>query len=58
LPKRLSAWPARSTGALIVVVRRNAVAELVSGGIVLEAGVSPEILEAIFKRLRRCTTAP
>ncbi|MGA3039943.1 MAG: diadenylate cyclase [Bryobacteraceae bacterium] len=39
-----------STGALIVVVRRNAVAELVSGGIVLEAGVSPEILEAIFQK--------
>jgi uncharacterized protein (TIGR00159 family) len=39
-----------SIGALIVVVRRNAVAELVSGGITLEAGVSPEILEAIFQK--------
>jgi|HubBroStandDraft_1064217.scaffolds.fasta_scaffold06515_2 diadenylate cyclase len=39
-----------AVGALIVVVRRNAVAELVSGGIVLEAGVSPEILEAIFQK--------
>jgi diadenylate cyclase len=39
-----------SVGALIVIVRRNAVTELVSGGIVLEAGVSPEILEAIFQK--------
>ena len=39
-----------SVGALIVVVRRNAVAELVSDGIVLDAAVSPEILEAIFQK--------
>jgi uncharacterized protein (TIGR00159 family) len=39
-----------SVGALIVIVRRNAVAELVSGGIVLEAAVSPEIMEAIFQK--------
>ncbi|MGC9946601.1 MAG: diadenylate cyclase [Bryobacteraceae bacterium] len=39
-----------SVGALIVLVRRNAVTELVSGGIVLEAAVSPEILEAIFQK--------
>ena len=39
-----------SVGALIVVVRRNAVAELVSGGITLDAAVSPEILEAIFQK--------
>ncbi len=39
-----------SVGALIVIVRRNAVAELVSGGIVLEAAVSAEILEAIFQK--------
>src|ERR1017187_6357649 len=39
-----------SVGALIVVVRRNAIAELVSGGITLEAAVSPEILEAIFQK--------
>ncbi len=39
-----------SVGALIVIVRRNAVAELVSGGILLEAAVSPEILEAIFQK--------
>jgi uncharacterized protein (TIGR00159 family) len=37
-------------GALIVIVRRNAVAELVSGGIILEAAVSPEILESIFQK--------
>jgi diadenylate cyclase len=41
---------AASVGALIVVVRRNAVMELVSGGVMLEAGVSPEILEAIFQK--------
>jgi diadenylate cyclase len=41
---------AGSVGALMVIVRRNAVAELVSGGIVLEAGVTPEILEAIFQK--------
>jgi diadenylate cyclase len=39
-----------SVGALIVVVRQNAVGELVSGGITLEAAVSPEILEAIFQK--------
>ncbi len=39
-----------SVGALMVIVRRNAVTELVSGGIVLEAAVSPEILEAIFQK--------
>ena len=39
-----------SVGALIVVVRRNAVAELISEGIVLDAAVSPEILEAIFQK--------
>ena len=39
-----------SVGALIVVVRRNAVMELVGGGITLEAGISPEILEAIFQK--------
>jgi len=37
-------------GALIVIVRRNAVAEMISGGIVLDAAVSPEILEAIFQK--------
>jgi uncharacterized protein (TIGR00159 family) len=39
-----------SVGALMVVVRRDAVTELVSGGIILEATVSPEILEAIFQK--------
>jgi diadenylate cyclase len=41
---------AASVGALIVVVRRNAVGELVSGGVMLDAAVSPEILEAIFQK--------
>ena len=44
---------AASVGALIVVVRRNAVTELVSGGIILEADVSAEILEAIFQKTSR-----
>lgn len=39
-----------SVGALIVVVRRNAITELVSGGITLDAVVSPEILESIFQK--------
>lgn len=39
-----------AVGALIVVVRRNAVTELVSDGITLEAAVSCEILEAIFQK--------
>jgi len=39
-----------SVGALIVIVRQNAIAELVSGGIILEASVSAEILEAIFQK--------
>ena len=39
-----------SVGALMVIVRRNAVTELVSGGITLEAAVSSEILEAIFQK--------
>jgi len=39
-----------SIGALIVVVRRNDVTELVSGGITLDAAVSPEILEAVFQK--------
>ena len=34
----------------MVVVRRDAVTELVSGGITLDAAVSPEILEAIFQK--------
>ncbi|MGA2578700.1 MAG: diadenylate cyclase [Bryobacteraceae bacterium] len=41
---------AASVGALIVIVRRDAVTELVSGGITLESWVSPEILEAIFQK--------
>jgi diadenylate cyclase len=44
---RLAAAP---VGALIVIVRRNAVAELLSGGIAMDAAVSPEILEAIFQK--------
>jgi uncharacterized protein (TIGR00159 family) len=39
-----------SVGALIVLARRNAVTELVSGGIALDAAVSSEILQAIFQK--------
>jgi diadenylate cyclase len=39
-----------AVGALIVIVRDNSVAELVSGGIILEASVSAEILEAVFQK--------
>jgi len=39
-----------SVGALIVMVRRNVVSELVSGGVTLEAAVTPEVLEAIFQK--------
>jgi len=39
-----------SAGALIVVVRRNAVTELVGDGVTLDAAVSCEILEAIFQK--------
>ena len=41
---------AASVGALVVLVRRNSVAELVSDGIALDAAISPEILEAIFQK--------
>ena len=37
-------------GALIVVARRNAVTELVSGGITLEPQFQSEILQAIFQK--------
>jgi diadenylate cyclase len=39
-----------SVGALVVVERRNSVGELVSNGIALDAGVSSQILEAIFQK--------
>jgi hypothetical protein len=41
---------ADSIGALIVIVRRDSVAEIVSDGITLDAAVSPELLEAIFQK--------
>lgn len=37
-------------GALIVVVRRDAIAELVEGGVVLGAAVSAELLETVFQK--------
>jgi len=37
-------------GALIVIVRRNSIAELISAGITLDAAVSCQILEAIFQK--------
>jgi len=39
-----------SVGALIVIVRKDSVAELVSDGVTLEAAVSCQILEAIFQK--------
>jgi diadenylate cyclase len=39
-----------SIGALIVLARRDALAELASGGITLDAAVSPEVLQAIFQK--------
>ena len=39
-----------SVGALIVVRRRDAIAELIRDGIVLDAAVSTELLEAIFQK--------
>jgi diadenylate cyclase len=41
---------AARTGALIVIVRRDAIAELVQGGVALGAAVSRELLEAIFQK--------
>lgn len=38
-------------GALVVIGRRDAVAELVRGGVPLGGQVSPEILEAIFRKV-------
>jgi diadenylate cyclase len=41
---------AGSVGALIVIVRDNAVGELISDGVTLEAEVSPQILVSIFQK--------
>jgi uncharacterized protein (TIGR00159 family) len=38
------------TGALLVIRRRDSVAELVSDGILLNAQISPELLQAIFQK--------
>ena len=37
-------------GALLVIVRRDAVVELLEGGVALGAEVSPELLKAIFQK--------
>jgi len=37
-------------GALIVIVRQNSVNEIVTDGIILDASVSSEVLEAIFQK--------
>jgi diadenylate cyclase len=37
-------------GALIVLVRRDAIAELVTGGVALDAAVSAELLQALFQK--------
>ncbi|MCC7174214.1 MAG: DNA integrity scanning protein DisA nucleotide-binding domain protein [Bryobacterales bacterium] len=41
---------AEKTGALIVLVRRDSVEEQVSGGISLQAEVSPQLLVALFRK--------
>jgi uncharacterized protein (TIGR00159 family) len=40
----------RRCGALIVIVQRNTIAELVTPGVRLDARVSPELLDAIFQK--------
>ena len=37
-------------GALLVIVRRDAIFELLDGGVVLGAEISPELLKAIFQK--------
>jgi len=37
-------------GALLVMVRRDAIGELLDGGVALEAKISPELLKAIFQK--------
>jgi diadenylate cyclase len=38
-------------GALIVIVRRDSIAELTEGGVLLGAAVSPELLLAVFQKV-------
>lgn len=37
-------------GALLVIVRRDAIGELLEGGVAIDAQISPELLEAIFQK--------
>jgi uncharacterized protein (TIGR00159 family) len=37
-------------GALVVIVRRDTIAELLDGGVTLEAEISPELLRAVFQK--------
>jgi diadenylate cyclase len=37
-------------GALIVIVRIDSIAELVTGGVTIAAGVSPQLLQAVFQK--------
>lgn len=37
-------------GALVVIVRRDSISELLDGGVALEAEISPELLKAIFQK--------
>jgi diadenylate cyclase len=37
-------------GALIVIVRRDSIAELLEGGVTLEAEISSELLQAVFQK--------
>lgn len=44
------ALAAARLGALIVIARRDAIAELLEGGIEMDAAISPELLETIFQK--------
>jgi diadenylate cyclase len=38
-------------GALLVIVRQDSINELLEGGVVIGAAISPELLEAVFQKL-------
>src|SRR5579884_2518575 len=42
---------AKRLGALIVIMRRDSIAELIEGGVLIGATISPELLEAIFQKV-------
>ena len=38
-------------GALLIIVRQDSINELLEGGVVIGAAISPELLEAVFQKL-------